>query len=92
LPKISTVILKNAMSRLNILDISADMIVIHHMIEDAEMELTNEFTDSVQNLLISLNIKKSISEVDVESYGVGAMMPLDMPDEILLNNTALYGV
>jgi len=68
------------------------MIVIHHMIEDAEMELTNEFTDSVQNLLISLNIKKSISEVDVESYGVGAMMPLDMPDEILLNNTALYGV
>jgi hypothetical protein len=62
------------------------------MIEDAEMELTNEFTDSVQNLLISLNIKKSISEVDVESYGVGAMMPLDMPDEILLNNTALYGV
>ena len=80
------------MSRLNILDISADMIVIHHMIEDAEMELTNEFTDSVQNLLISLNIKKSISEVDVESYGVGAMMPLDMPDEILLNNTALYGV
>lgn len=68
------------------------MIVIHHMIEDAEMELTNEFTDSVQNLLISLNIKKSISEVDVESYGVGAMMPLDMPDAILLNNTALYGV
>ena len=68
------------------------MIVIHHMIEDAEMELTNEFTDSVQNLLISLNIKKSISEVDVESYGVGAMMPLDMPDEIMLNNTALYGV
>jgi hypothetical protein len=62
------------------------------MIEDAEMELTNEFTDSVQNLLISLNIKKSISEVDVESYGVGAMMPLDMPDEIMLNNTALYGV
>lgn len=56
------------------------------------MELTNEFTDSFQNLLIGLNIKKSISEVDVESYGVGAMMPLDMPDEILLNNTALYGV
>lgn len=62
------------------------------MIEDAAMELTNEFTDSFQNLLISLNIKKSISEVDVDSYGVGAMMPLDIPDEILLNNTALYGV
>jgi hypothetical protein len=62
------------------------------MIEDAAMELTNEFTDSFQNLLIGLNIKKSISEVDVDSYGVGAMMPLDIPDEILLNNTALYGV
>ncbi len=62
------------------------------MIEDAAMELKNEFTDSFQNLLISLNIKKSISEVDVDSYGVGAMMPLDIPDEILLNNTALYGV
>jgi len=62
------------------------------MIEDAAMELTNEFTDSFQNLLIGLNIKKSISEVDVDSYGVGAMMLLDIPDEILLNNTALYGV
>jgi hypothetical protein len=62
------------------------------MIEDAAMELTNEFTDSFQNLLIGLNIKKSISEVDVDSYGVGAMMPLDIPDEILLNNKALYGV
>jgi hypothetical protein len=68
------------------------MIGIHNMIEDAEMKLLNDFTDSVQSLLISLNSKKSISEIDVESYGVGAMMPQDMSDEILLNNTALYGV
>ncbi len=68
------------------------MIVINQMIKDAAMELMNDFTDSVQNLLINLNSKKSISEVDIESYGVGAMMPQDMPDEIMLNNTALYGV
>jgi|GEM_PF-2339513 len=68
------------------------MIGIHNMIEDAEMKLLNDFTDSVQSLLISLNSKKSISEIDVASYGVGAMMPQDMSDEILLNNTALYGV
>ncbi len=68
------------------------MIVIHNMIEDTKMNLMNDFTDNVQNVLISLNSKKSISEVDVESYGVGAIMPHDMPDEILLNNTALYGV
>jgi hypothetical protein len=65
---------------------------IHNMIDDAEMKLLNDFTDSIQSLLISLNSKKSISEIDIESYGVGAMMPQDLSDEILLNNTALYGV
>jgi len=62
------------------------------MFKDTAMELMNDFTDCVQNLLISLNNKKSISEVDIECYGVGAMMPQDMPEDILLNNTALYGV
>lgn len=62
------------------------------MIDDAEMKLLNDFTDSIQSLLISLNSKKSISEIDIESYGVGAMMPQYLSDEILLNNTALYGV
>ena len=65
---------------------------IYNMIDDAEMKLLNDFTDSIQSLLISLNSKKSISEIDIESYGVGAMMPQNLSDEILLNNTALYGV
>jgi hypothetical protein len=64
---------------------------IYNMIDDAEMKLLNDFTDSIQSLLISLNSKKSISEIDIESYGVGAMMPQDLSDEILLNNK-LYTV
>jgi hypothetical protein len=62
------------------------------MFKDTAMELINDFTESLQKLLFSLNNKKSISEVDVECYGVGAMMPQDMSEDILINNTALYGV
>jgi hypothetical protein len=68
------------------------MIHINKMIEDAAMELINEFNDGIQNLLLGLNSKKSISELNVDYYGVGAMMPHDIPDEVILNNTALYGV
>jgi hypothetical protein len=31
-------------------------------------------------------------EDSIDDYGVGAMMPQDMPAEILLTNTDLYGV
>ena len=56
------------------------------------MELINNFTDDVNSILMILNSKKDVSEVGVDSYGVGAMMPHDIPDAVLLNNTALYGV
>jgi hypothetical protein len=68
------------------------MIDINSMIEDARMELIHDINDSVHNLLSSLNRKKSYYDLDIDCYGVGAMMPQEITDEVTLNNTELYGV
>lgn len=54
------------------------------------MKFNFHFTESLQSLFLSYITSKQQDEVDC--FGVGAMMPQDMPEAILLNNTELYGV
>lgn len=65
---------------------------MNNMMDGKAMELINNLSNSIDHLLLSLDSKKTTTDVDIDCYGVGAMMPQDMPEEVLLNNTALYGV
>jgi hypothetical protein len=56
------------------------------------MEIKYLFTERLPNLLSNLIGMSSHYEDSIDDYGVGAMMPQDMPAEILLTNTDLYGV
>lgn len=53
------------------------------------MELTLILNERIQNLLSDFN-GIDFEEI-IDSYGVGAMMPEDMP-QILLSNPDLYGI
>jgi hypothetical protein len=56
------------------------------------MELKYHFTDNLQNLLSNFVDAHNNEEDNIDGFGVGAMMPQDMPEGILLTNTELYGV
>lgn len=53
------------------------------------MELTLILSECIENLLSDFN--GQAFEENIDSYGVGAMMPQDMPQG-LLSNPDLYGI
>ncbi len=56
------------------------------------MEFKYHFTENLQNLLLNFIGTNNNDEDNIDGFGVGAMMPQDMPEGILLTNTELYGV
>jgi hypothetical protein len=56
------------------------------------MELNYHFTKNLQNLLLNFIGTNSNEEDNIDGFGVGAIMPQDMPEKILLTNTESYGV
>ena len=56
------------------------------------MEIKYALIERLPNLLSNLIGMHSHHENRIDDYGVGAMMPQEMPVEILLTNTDQYGV
>jgi hypothetical protein len=55
------------------------------------MALNYQFAESLQNLFLNFTGTHS-KEEDIDGFGVGAIMPQELPDGILLTNTEQYGV
>lgn len=68
----------------------AVIVYVNKMLKGKKMEQINSIGEGIQNLL--LNLTSNIFDDDIDNYGVGAMMPQDLPEEIMLNNTAHYGI
>ena len=56
------------------------------------MALNYEFSENLQNLFLNFTGAHNNEEDSIDGFGVGAMMPQELPDRILLTNTELYGV
>jgi hypothetical protein len=59
------------------------------------MNMTHPFIASLRNKKLNMFDMLKVKHDDwpnIDEYGVGAMMPQDMPEATLLANTELYGV
>jgi hypothetical protein len=56
------------------------------------MKFKYHFSENLQNLFLNFIASNRRDEDDIDGLGVGAMMPQELPEVVLLNNTELYGV
>ncbi len=56
------------------------------------MKFKYHFTENLESLFLNFIVSNHCDEDDIDGLGVGAMMPQELPEAILLTNTELYGV